>query len=82
MAFVWPRGSLYPVVVAQLLAAVTQGERLEECAICHEVFDWADAGYERRPQHGRGAYCSAGCRKGAQSASTNKYRRSRRDRVE
>lgn len=60
-AFVWPHGSLYPVLAVQLAAAVTGG-RLGLCSECREPFDWADAGYERSPRYDRGTYCGEWCR--------------------
>jgi hypothetical protein len=67
--FIWPRGSLYPVLIAQLAAAVTGG-KLTRCAWegCREPFDWAAAGYRRQPRSNVGAYCSEECRKEARRA--------------
>jgi hypothetical protein len=76
--FLWPQGSLYPVLIAQLIAAVTHGERLITCSTCGRVIDWHDAGYGRVPQSGRGAYCGDACRYGARLLSIREYKRRRR----
>ena len=71
--FQWPKGSLYPVLVAQLVSAVTYGQ-LSECGLCTTLFDWENTEtYIRKPRRDRLAYCSKECRADARKKQKAEY---------
>jgi hypothetical protein len=73
--FDWPRGSLYPVLIIQIAAAIGS-QRLTACSECARPFDWQGR-YERLPQSGRGTYCTAWCRDEARRRQKASWKRTR-----
>ena len=76
-SFVWPVGSLFQVLIAQLVASVTLGEQVL-CKWCDAAFDWTEGGmYQRSPRSDRGAYCTPFHREEARRDQKAAWKRNR-----
>ena len=64
----WPENSLYPALVAKLLAVVAAGQPVAACAICGRIHP-----RRRQPRADRPAYCD-GCQKEARRAAVRRCR--------
>ena len=78
----WPAGSLYPVLVAQLVAAALDG-RLVRCSRCDTPYDYAatDWGSGRQPRFDRSMFCSRECRDETRREQKAKWIRNSRNKT-
>ena len=74
LPFLWPEGSLYPILVGQLAAAIAN-KRLTACGECHRLFDWLDAGLQRTPRTDKDALCGDQCREERQLRQGREWKR-------
>ncbi len=64
----WPENSLYPALVAQLLAIMTTGQPIAGCSLCGRIHP-----RRRRPRNDQPTYCDP-CRSKARRAAVQKCR--------
>ena len=74
LPFLWPEGSLYPILVGQLGAAIVN-KRLTACGECHTPFDWQDVGLKRTPRTDKDAFCGDRCREERQLRQGREWKR-------
>ena len=73
VGFVWPENSLFPALVAQLVAVVVAGEPVALCAGCGRLHP-----RDQKPRPDQPAYCGEACRAAARRKTKRESARKRR----